>query len=36
MIAQGDPNKMLAETDDPKVKEFLTRGEITSAEAFAG
>ncbi|MDX2433677.1 MAG: ATP-binding cassette domain-containing protein [Desulfobacterales bacterium] len=27
MIAQGDPNRMLAETDDPKVKEFLTRGE---------
>jgi phospholipid/cholesterol/gamma-HCH transport system ATP-binding protein len=27
MIAQGDPNRMLAETDDPKVREFLTRGE---------
>ena len=27
MIAQGDPRRMLAETDDPKVKEFLTRGE---------
>ena len=27
MIAQGDPHRMLAETDDPKVREFLTRGE---------
>ena len=27
MIAQGDPNRMLKETDDPKVREFLTRGE---------
>jgi phospholipid/cholesterol/gamma-HCH transport system ATP-binding protein len=27
MIAGGDPNKLLAESDDPKVKNFLTRGE---------
>ena len=27
MIAQGDPHKMLAESEDPKVIEFLTRGE---------
>jgi len=27
MIAQGDPRRLLAETEDPKVKEFLTRGE---------
>jgi phospholipid/cholesterol/gamma-HCH transport system ATP-binding protein len=26
MIAQGDPNKLLAESSDPKVREFLTRG----------
>lgn len=26
MIAEGDPNKLLAETTDPKVKTFLTRG----------
>jgi phospholipid/cholesterol/gamma-HCH transport system ATP-binding protein len=26
MIAGGDPKKMLEETDDPKVKNFLTRG----------
>ncbi len=30
MIAQGDPHKLLAETDNPKVKEFLTRGESAS------
>ena len=36
MIAQGDPHILLAETDDPKVKEFLTRGETTSAGAIAG
>jgi len=30
MIAQGDPNKLMAETDDPKVKEFLTRGEFSA------
>jgi len=27
MIAQGDPKKLLAESKDPKVREFLTRGE---------
>lgn len=26
MIAGGDPNKLLAESRDPKVREFLTRG----------
>ena len=36
MIAQGDPHILLAETDDPKVKEFLTRGETASAGAIAG
>jgi phospholipid/cholesterol/gamma-HCH transport system ATP-binding protein len=30
MIARGDPHRLLAETDDPKVKEFLTRGETTA------
>ena len=27
MIASGDPKKLLAESDDPKVRNFLTRGE---------
>jgi phospholipid/cholesterol/gamma-HCH transport system ATP-binding protein len=27
MIAQGDPKKLLAESQDPKVRQFLTRGE---------
>ncbi len=27
MIASGDPNKLLAESKDPKVHNFLTRGE---------
>ena len=36
MIAQGDPHMLLAETDDPKVKEFLTRGAVVSAGAGAG
>ena len=27
MIAQGDPKKLLAESPDPKVHQFLTRGE---------
>lgn len=27
MIAVGDPNKLLAETEDPKIRSFLTRGE---------
>src|SRR5215217_2785785 len=26
MIAQGDPKKLLAESHDPKVRQFLTRG----------
>ncbi len=26
MIAEGDPNRLLAESTDPKVKTFLTRG----------
>ena len=36
MIAQGDPNMLLAETGDPKVKEFLSRGEAASVGALAG
>jgi phospholipid/cholesterol/gamma-HCH transport system ATP-binding protein len=28
MIASGDPHKLLAESRDPKVRGFLTRGEI--------
>jgi phospholipid/cholesterol/gamma-HCH transport system ATP-binding protein len=31
MIAEGDPKKILAETKDPKVRQFLTRGEGESA-----
>jgi phospholipid/cholesterol/gamma-HCH transport system ATP-binding protein len=27
MIAGGDPKKLLAESKDPKVHRFLTRGE---------
>jgi phospholipid/cholesterol/gamma-HCH transport system ATP-binding protein len=27
MTAVGDPNKLLAETRDPKIRSFLTRGE---------
>jgi len=27
MIAQGDPKKLLAESQDPKVRRFLTRGD---------
>ena len=27
MIAQGDPKRLLAESRDPKVRQFLTRGE---------
>jgi phospholipid/cholesterol/gamma-HCH transport system ATP-binding protein len=27
MIAQGDPKKLLAESRDPKVRQFLTRGD---------
>jgi len=36
MIAQGDPNMLLAETDDPKVKEFLSRGEAASVDVITG
>jgi len=28
MIAQGNPGKLLQDTDNPKVREFLMRGEI--------
>jgi phospholipid/cholesterol/gamma-HCH transport system ATP-binding protein len=28
MIAQGDPKKLLAEAQDPKVRQFLTRGDL--------
>jgi phospholipid/cholesterol/gamma-HCH transport system ATP-binding protein len=28
MIAQGDPKKLLAESQDPKVRKFLTRGDL--------
>jgi phospholipid/cholesterol/gamma-HCH transport system ATP-binding protein len=27
MIAAGDPTRLLAESHDPKVRQFLTRGE---------
>jgi len=27
MIAQGNPKKLLAESQDPKVRQFLTRGD---------
>jgi phospholipid/cholesterol/gamma-HCH transport system ATP-binding protein len=36
MIAQGDPKKLLAETDNPTVKQFLTRGESSGAAARQG
>jgi phospholipid/cholesterol/gamma-HCH transport system ATP-binding protein len=36
MIAQGDPHMLLAETEDLKVRQFLTRGESASAEIFPG
>jgi phospholipid/cholesterol/gamma-HCH transport system ATP-binding protein len=36
IIAQGDPHRLLAENDNPKVKEFLTRGGSTAAEPIAG
>jgi len=32
-IAAGDPNKLLAESQDPRVMNFLTRGE--AAEKLA-
>jgi len=31
MIAGGDPNKLLAESRDPKIRSFLTRGEEEAA-----
>lgn len=31
MIAQGNPNRLVTESDNPKVVEFLTRGEQTHA-----
>ena len=34
MIAQGDPHRLLVETGDPKVKEFLTRGETSSVNVI--
>ena len=30
MIAQGNPNKLLAESEDPRVRNFLTRGEAAA------
>jgi len=36
MIAQGDPHLLLAESDDSKVKEFLTRGAMASVAVVAG
>jgi len=33
MIATGSPRTLLAESDDPKVQAFLTRGESTDKEA---
>jgi phospholipid/cholesterol/gamma-HCH transport system ATP-binding protein len=35
MIAHGNPRTMLAETGDPKVKEFLTRGEYNAVRETA-
>lgn len=35
MIAQGDPHQLLAETDIPQVREFLTRGAGDTAEVIA-
>jgi phospholipid/cholesterol/gamma-HCH transport system ATP-binding protein len=32
MRAQGNPNELLATTQDPVLKEFLTRGEVTATE----
>ena len=30
MIATGDPNELLTQSDDPKVINFLTRGQHAS------
>ena len=32
MIASGDPNKLLAESEDPRVRSFLTRGAEDTAQ----
>ncbi len=32
MIAQGDPNHLLETTQDPKVRTFLTRGEVATGQ----
>ena len=32
MIAVGDPNRMLAESEDPKIQNFLTRGKGVKGE----
>lgn len=36
MIAQGDPKKLRDECPDPKVRNFLLRGELTKSETEAG
>jgi len=36
MIAEGDPHQLLAETDIPQVREFLTRGAGAPAAVIAG
>jgi phospholipid/cholesterol/gamma-HCH transport system ATP-binding protein len=36
MIARGDPHVLLQKTDNPKVREFLTRGGSASAAAIPG
>lgn len=36
IIGQGEPHMLLAQTDAPRVKEFLTRGETASAGSRAG
>lgn len=35
MIAEGDPKKLLEETTDPKVRQFLTRGRSAAPEPVA-
>jgi phospholipid/cholesterol/gamma-HCH transport system ATP-binding protein len=32
MIAQGDPKRLLAESEDPRVHSFLTRGEESNTK----
>ena len=36
MIAAGDPKELLAESRDPKVRNFLTRGEAKAGETMDG